>query len=179
VIRDNVDDNNNKNLRVRYITDICSRGLYFAICFVMRRATGFLATLRIAVHDTTSYSCVPLTSVCSRRLLHYTCSHNIVFYINITIIVLRNAASNDVECKTFNFQGRLAWTRNGIYRKCHHSVLCNSFTPCETIFIALTLWIKVLLYKLIVSQLVKKFAAFYRTRRFITVFITALHWSLP
>jgi len=29
-----------------------------------------------------------------------------------------------------------------------------------------------------VTQLVKKFPAFYGTRRFITVFTTALHWSL-
>jgi hypothetical protein len=33
-------------------------------------------------------------------------------------------------------------------------------------------------WKLIVTQLVKKFPAFYVTRRFITVFTTARHWSL-
>jgi len=37
---------------------------------------------------------------------------------------------------------------------------------------------RVLLDKLIVSQLVKKFPAFYGTPRFITVFITTSHWSL-
>jgi hypothetical protein len=37
----------------------------------------------------------------------------------------------------------------------------------------------VLLEKLIVSQLVTKFPMFYRTWRFITVFITACKWSLP
>jgi hypothetical protein len=34
------------------------------------------------------------------------------------------------------------------------------------------------LEKLTVTQLVKKFSAFYGTRRFITVFTTARHWSL-
>jgi hypothetical protein len=33
--------------------------------------------------------------------------------------------------------------------------------------------------KLIVASLVKKFPAFYEIRRFITVFTTARHWSLP
>jgi hypothetical protein len=36
----------------------------------------------------------------------------------------------------------------------------------------------VLLQKLIVTQLVKKFPAFNGTRRFVTVFTTARHWSL-
>jgi len=36
----------------------------------------------------------------------------------------------------------------------------------------------VLLEKLIDTQLAKKFPAFYETRRFITVFTTARHWSL-
>jgi hypothetical protein len=36
----------------------------------------------------------------------------------------------------------------------------------------------VLLEKLIVTQLVKKFPAFYGTQKFITVFTTAHHWSL-
>jgi len=38
--------------------------------------------------------------------------------------------------------------------------------------------IQVLLEKLTVTQLVKKFSAFYGTRRFITVFTRARHWSL-
>jgi hypothetical protein len=42
----------------------------------------------------------------------------------------------------------------------------------------LTPWSRVLLEKLIVLQLVKKFPAFYGTRRFITAFITAHHLSL-
>jgi len=37
---------------------------------------------------------------------------------------------------------------------------------------------RVVLEKLIVTQLVKKFALFYRTRRFITVFTRIRHWSL-
>jgi len=42
----------------------------------------------------------------------------------------------------------------------------------------LTPWSRVLLEKLTVSQLVKKFPAFYETRRFIIVFIWACHLSL-
>jgi len=34
------------------------------------------------------------------------------------------------------------------------------------------------LQKLLVAQLVKKFPSFYETRRFITVFTRARHWSL-
>jgi hypothetical protein len=42
----------------------------------------------------------------------------------------------------------------------------------------LTIWNIFLFGKLIVTQLVKKFPAFYGTQRFITVFTTACHWSL-
>jgi hypothetical protein len=41
-----------------------------------------------------------------------------------------------------------------------------------------TAWNRVLLGKLTVTKLVKKFPAFYGTGRFITVFTTAHHWSL-
>jgi hypothetical protein len=44
--------------------------------------------------------------------------------------------------------------------------------------IKLSPWIKDLLEKLIVPQIVKKFLAFYGTRKFITVFTTARHWFL-
>jgi hypothetical protein len=40
------------------------------------------------------------------------------------------------------------------------------------------LWSRVILEKLIITQLVKKLLAFYGTRRFITVFKRARHWSL-
>jgi hypothetical protein len=40
-------------------------------------------------------------------------------------------------------------------------------------------WSKVLLEKLTVTHLVKKFPAFYGTRRFVTVFIGARHQSYP
>jgi hypothetical protein len=42
----------------------------------------------------------------------------------------------------------------------------------------LTPWSRGLLEKLTVSQLVKKFSAFYGTRRFITAFTRARHLSL-
>jgi len=52
--------------------------------------------------------------------------------------------------------------------------------PCGLIFhiIKQTQWSRVLLEKLTVTQLVKKFLAFYGTRRFITVFKRIRHWSL-
>jgi hypothetical protein len=40
-------------------------------------------------------------------------------------------------------------------------------------------WSKVLLDKLIVTQLVKEFLAFYGTRGFIAVFTRARLWTLP
>jgi len=42
----------------------------------------------------------------------------------------------------------------------------------------LTAWSRDPLEKLIVAQLVKKSPAFYRTRKFIAVFVTDSHWSL-
>jgi hypothetical protein len=42
----------------------------------------------------------------------------------------------------------------------------------------LTPWSRILLQKLIVPHLVKKFPAFYGTQRFITVFTTACHLAL-
>jgi hypothetical protein len=42
-----------------------------------------------------------------------------------------------------------------------------------------TPWRRVLFDKLTVTQIVKKFSAFYGTRRFITVFTRTHHWSLP
>jgi len=44
--------------------------------------------------------------------------------------------------------------------------------------VSITPWSRVLLEKLVVTQLVKKYYYFYGTRRFITVFTRALHWSL-
>jgi hypothetical protein len=44
--------------------------------------------------------------------------------------------------------------------------------------VLLTPWSKVLFVKLTVTQLVKKFPTFYDTRKFITLFTTAHHWSL-
>jgi len=44
--------------------------------------------------------------------------------------------------------------------------------------LSLTPWNRVLLDNLIVTHLVKKFPAFYGTRRFTTVFTTAHDWSL-
>jgi hypothetical protein len=42
----------------------------------------------------------------------------------------------------------------------------------------LTAWSRVILEKLIIAQIIKKFPAFYGTRRIITVFTRARHLSL-
>jgi len=47
------------------------------------------------------------------------------------------------------------------------------------LFFYLNPWSRVLLEKLIVAQLVKKFPAFYGTRSFITVFTTAGYCPYP
>ena len=64
-----------------------------------------------------------------------------------------------------------AWS---LYYNC--IVRCISLTYLLTYL--LTPWSKVLPEKLKGSQLVKKFLAFYRTRKFITAFTTAHHLSL-
>jgi len=60
------------------------------------------------------------------------------------------------------------------------SYSCDSDTSKLTYLITylLTPWIRVLLEKLTGFQVVKKFPAFYGTRRFITAFIHARHMSL-
>jgi len=58
---------------------------------------------------------------------------------------------------------------------CYITRFFEIFVPDSYI---LTPWNTVFLEKLTVSQLVKKFPAFYGTRRFITAFATARHLSL-
>ena len=55
-----------------------------------------------------------------------------------------------------------------------------NFRPNATVikYVSITPWNRVLREKLTVPQLVKKFLAFYGTRRFITVFTTSHHLSL-
>jgi hypothetical protein len=50
-----------------------------------------------------------------------------------------------------------------------HNVACNMYV---------TPYSRVIFEKLTFTQLVKKFPAFYGTRRFITVYTTSRHWSL-
>jgi hypothetical protein len=47
-----------------------------------------------------------------------------------------------------------------------------------TLYAHTTPWGRVLFEKLTVIQMAKKFAAFYRTQKFITVFPRTRHWSL-
>jgi hypothetical protein len=62
----------------------------------------------------------------------------------------------------------------------HHSFLPQEFNPVWVVRNKqiLTPWRRVLLENLTVSQLVEKFPTLYGTRRFITVFTRARHWSL-
>jgi len=46
------------------------------------------------------------------------------------------------------------------------------------ILVLLIPWIRFLVEKLTVTQLVKKFPTFYGSQRFITVFTRACHWTL-
>jgi len=71
------------------------------------------------------------------------------------------------------------WTTNFRWRPCHNRVVPRSsaiITYLLTYF--LTPCSRVLLVKLTVFQLVKKFLAFYGTRRFITALTSARHLSL-
>ena len=61
---------------------------------------------------------------------------------------------------------------------CWHSCTMKMQGACFTGTTVLTTWSRALLEKLTVSQLVKKFPAFYRTRRFITAVTSARHLSL-
>jgi hypothetical protein len=56
-------------------------------------------------------------------------------------------------------------------------MLSHVTSKCQTV-VWLTSWSRVLLEKLIITQLVKKFATFYGTRKFITIFARAQHWTL-
>ena len=53
-----------------------------------------------------------------------------------------------------------------------------TYNVTPTITYLLTAWSRVLLEKLTGFQLLKQFPAFYGTRRFITAFTSARHWSL-
>ena len=61
------------------------------------------------------------------------------------------------------------------WQLCYRRLLYTALYPFTYLR---TPWSRVLLEKLTGSQLVKKFPAFYGTRRFITVFISARHLSL-
>jgi hypothetical protein len=87
--------------------------------------------------------------------------------------------------KTWHF-GLREWNLTPDHSLCFTeqvALLCflwNTESHGNAVFIGRTLtpWSRGLLEKLTVSQLVKKFPAFYRTRRFITAFTRARHLSL-
>jgi len=75
---------------------------------------------------------------------------------------------NSVACTPYRLKISCAWQPKFIaVRFKYHSQTC-----------LLTLWSRVLLEKLICFQLVKKFSAFYGTRKFITAFTSARHLTL-
>jgi hypothetical protein len=64
---------------------------------------------------------------------------------------------------------------------CRHDVICLIYKfiiHCYLILYLLTPWSRVLLENLTVSQLVKKFPTFYKTRSFIAAFTSARHLHL-
>jgi hypothetical protein len=76
---------------------------------------------------------------------------------------------------------RKFWKFSNVVTKSSTGVCSNQVYPLHTHIIFLWLthsWSWALLEKLPLVQLLKKFSAFYGTRRFITVFTRALHWSL-
>jgi hypothetical protein len=74
--------------------------------------------------------------------------------------------------------GRRCWlvSRVRLLLTCERTALINMST--EFYISKLTAWSRVLLKKLVVSQLVKIFLSYYDIQRFITVFIRARHLSL-
>jgi hypothetical protein len=77
-------------------------------------------------------------------------------------------------------------THNNIVWTAWHHVTGHNPPPHPTLVSSLILyltiqlnpWSRTLLHKLIVTQLLNKFSAFYRTRRSVIVFTAAHHWSL-
>jgi hypothetical protein len=57
-------------------------------------------------------------------------------------------------------------------------ISCRAYTINSRLAVNAPPWSRVILKKLIVTQLANKFHAFYGTRRFIIVFTKARHWSL-
>jgi hypothetical protein len=90
------------------------------------------------------------------------------------------------SCLTFTTEGH--YTDSMFVRKCPLICLKTRSTqrtadrvPCKCFNLSLTLtrsWSWALLEKPPIVQSLKNFPAFYGTRRFITVFTRALHWSL-
>jgi hypothetical protein len=95
------------------------------------------------------------------------------YYIYKKEIVVQIYATQSIDLvKFYNFNFKysswISCTCKGTRKKMHASMQYNQLTP----------WSRVLLGKLPVAQLLKNFPTFYRTRRFVTVFTRALHWSL-
>jgi hypothetical protein len=63
-----------------------------------------------------------------------------------------------------------------VWKKCSCFLLFKNHKRSNRETNEATPWSKVLLEKLVIPQLVKKFAAFYGTRRFITELTEARHW---
>ena len=94
--------------------------------------------------------------------------HYVVFSTSCYLVPLRPKYFLKILCSTY-----LQPTFLSQYKR-------PSFTPILTYLLTylLTPWSRVLLEKLTVLQLVKKFPAFYGTRKFITAFTSAGHLSL-
>jgi hypothetical protein len=72
----------------------------------------------------------------------------------------------------------IQWSRIAKLWIFHLSIMLHQLFSCLLSAFITYLWSWALVEKLPIVQLLKDFPAFYGTRRFITVFMRALHWSL-
>ena len=93
---------------------------------------------------------------------------------SLCLIINYNNKQNKIQNKNYKIKKNYAWFQN-CYKKSCRWYYCK--TTLFTSYL-LTPWCRVLLEKLTGLQLVKKFAAFHGTRRFITALTSVRHLSL-
>jgi hypothetical protein len=151
---------NNQHLKVNHVLNIWER--WICSDFKLSLTQLFWAQFISEFGNTKHYK----TEFCSN--LEWIKTN--IFFLNTCDDVAKkndwpmvNKTSSQLPCSLMSEEELHLHQRHSI------SVLTTKPAPCN----------KVLVDKLTVTQLVKKFPAFYGTRRFITVFTTARHWSLP
>jgi hypothetical protein len=123
-----------------------------------------------------SYQNFVCISFLYRRVFHVP-PNLIIFDLILLIsgISINFLKTSTPHLKTETVSETLCSYNNGRWTKSKNPVILNKMR----IFSSLThSWSWALLEKLPIVQLLKNFPAFYGTRKFITVFTRALHWSL-